>query len=43
MLDTIRIVLDMMNTALGLEEGLLVSLNIGAPNLLAPTGSDLTQ
>jgi len=41
MLGTIRIVLEMLNYAMNLQEGFLVGLNIAAPNLLAPTGSDL--
>jgi len=41
MLTTVRTVLEMLNTAMNLEEGFLVRLNIAAPNLLAPTGSDL--
>lgn len=43
MLATIRIVLEMLNLAMGLEDGYLVELNKGAPNLLAPTGSDLNR
>lgn len=43
MLATIRIVLEMLNKAMDLPTDFLLNLNIGAPNLLAPTGSDLTK
>lgn len=43
MLKTIRIVLRMLNKAMGLEEDFLLKLNQYAPNLLAPTGSDLIK
>jgi len=43
LLDTIRIVLEMLNKAMRLPDNYLIDLNIGAPNLLAPTGSDLNK
>jgi len=43
MLSTVRIVLDMMTSAMHLPTNTLRNMNEGAPNLLAPTGSDLTK
>ena len=34
-------VLEMLNKALNLPDNFLLNMNIAAPNLLAPTGSDL--
>jgi len=33
----------MLNDVMGLPKGFLLELNKAAPNLLAPTGSDLTR
>lgn len=43
MLSTVRTVLEMLTVAMELPAGTLKNMNVNAPNLLAPTGSDLTK